>query len=189
MPDMAAAPHSLTLTYPDGTTVQTPFEGLPGPLREELLRQPGLHRPGDPPAPGPFLLLEWEDGWREVIGVDSGSTGIKRYYVITRSEDVGRLALEHESGYPELVEISRRPFGLRRITLDGTFEVTPERSVREGGKTDSHFSLERRGDAFAELIVELAEAGGDPGGVGLVAGKCGRDLQDFVVALAGRTDA
>ncbi len=186
---MADVPQSLTLTYPDGTTVQMPFEGLPSPLRDELLRQPGLHRAGDSPAPGPFLLLEWEDGWKEVIGVDPGSTRIKRYYVISRTEDVGRLALEHESGYPELVEISRRPLGLRRITLEGTYELTPGRTVREGGKIDSHFSLERAGDALAELAAGLAGGGGDPSSVPVVAGRRAQDLQDFVTALAGRTDA
>lgn len=185
----AATPESLTLTYPDGSSALVPFDGLPGSLRDELLRQPGLSRSGDSATPGRFVLLEWEDGWKEVIGVDPGSTGIKRYYVISRTEDVGRLALEHESGYPELVEISRRPLGLRRITFDDTFELSPGKTAREGGKTDRHFCLEPAGDALSELAGELAEAGGDTAAVGLVAGRSSRDLRDFVAALAGRADA
>ncbi|MHB0980245.1 MAG: hypothetical protein ACYC5Q_09295 [Thermoleophilia bacterium] len=185
----AVTPESLTLTYPDGSTVLVPFDGLPRPLRDELLRQPGLSRSDDSGMPGRFVLLEWEDGWKEVIGVDPGSTGIKRYYVISRTEDVGRLALDHESGYPELVEISRRPLGLRRITFEGTFDLSPGKTAREGGKTDRQFSLEPAGDALAELAAGLAKAGGDPAAVGLVAGRCGRDLRDFVATLAGRTDA
>lgn len=185
----ASTPERLTLTFPDGSTTTVPFGDLPGPLRDDLLRQPGLRRDRDPLGEERFLLLEWEDGWKEVIAVDGGCTDLKRYYVITRTEDVGRLALEHESGYPELVEIARRPLGLRRISLDGTVELTPARTAREGGKTDTHFTFQPTADARVELAAGLREAGGDPAVLGLVAGRSSRDLEGFVAALAAGAEA
>lgn len=190
MPDVATiAPESLTLTYPDGSTTMVSFRALPKPLRDDLLRQPGLARPDESPTPGRFVLLEWEDGWREVIGVDPGSTAIKRYYVISRAEDVGRLVLENESGYPEIVEISRRPLGLRRITFESTFELSPGTVEREGAKTDRRFQLEPAGDSLESIAADLSEAGGDASAVGLVAGRRSQDLLDFVAALTRRSNA
>ena len=184
----ATVPESLTLTYRDGSTTSVPFETLPKPLRDDLLRQPALTRPEDSATPGRFLLLEWEDGWKEVMAVGAGSMGLKRYYVISRTEDVGRLALEHESGYPELVEINRRPLGLRRITLEGTFELKPGKTDREGDKTDRHFHLEPTEDSLETLAAGLAEVGNDPAAVGLVAGRSSQDLLDFVDAMTKRSN-
>jgi hypothetical protein len=184
----AAVPKSLTLTYPDGSTTSVSFHTLPKPLRDDLLRQPGLTRRDHSATPSRFMLLEWEDGWKEVTAVDAGSMGVKRYYVISRTEDVGRLALEHESGYPELVEINRRPLGLRRITFEGTFELKPGKTDREGDKTDRHFHLEPTDDSLETLAAGLAEVGGDPAAVGLVAGRSGQDLLDFVEAMTQRSN-
>jgi hypothetical protein len=184
----ATVPESLTLTYSDGSTTSVSFQTLPEPLRDDLLRQPGLTRRADSATPSRFALLEWEDGWKEVIAVDAGSMGVKRYYVISRTEDVGRLALEHESGYPELLEINRRPLGLRRITFEGTFELKPSKTDREGDKTDRHFHLEPTDDSLETLAAGLANAEGDPAAVGLVAGRSSQDLLDFVYAMTKRSN-
>ncbi len=184
----ATVPESLTLTYNDGSTTSVSFQTLPKPLRDDLLRQPGLTRRDEPATSSRFAVLEWEDGWREVIAVDVGSVGVKRYYVISRTEDVGRLALEHESGYPELLEINRRPLGLRRITFRGTFELKPGKTDREGDKTDRHFELEPTDDSLETLEAALADAGGDPAAVGLVAGRNSQDLLGFVDALTKRSN-
>lgn len=183
-----AQPETLTLTYADGSTTSVAFAELPAPLRAEVLCQPSLRRLVGAPAEDRFLLLEWEDGWKEVYRVDPGCTAIKRYYVISRTEEVGRLALEHESGYPQLISIGRRPLGLRRVSLDGTYALAPGRSAREGGKTDTHFTLEPAPDSLREVAASLA-AGGDAAALGLTAAECGRDLDDFVAALAAREGA
>jgi len=64
------------------------------------------------------LLLEWKDGWKEVVGVPGDVSELIRYYVIRRPEDTGRLVIDRaESEYPELVEIIRKPKELKRVTV------------------------------------------------------------------------
>lgn len=184
-PDVAATqPATLTLAYPDGSSAAVAFADLPEPVRDEILRQPFAARPSLDPGSDGYVLLEWEDGWTEVIRVDAGCTGIKRYYVISRTEEVGRLALDHPSGYPVLLEVDRRPGGLRRITFRQTFTLLAERSAREGKKTDTWYSLTQEGDAVAELKEALRSEGGDAAAVGLVAGRRQQDLDDLMASLA-----
>lgn len=65
-----------------------------------------------------YLLLEWNDGWKEVVKVPGDVTELIRYYVIRRPEDTGRLIVDRkESEYPELVEIMRKPKELKRVTV------------------------------------------------------------------------
>jgi len=180
----ATRPESLTITYPGGASATIPFDDLPATLCNEILRQPFAATPGPDPAGESYVLLEWEDGWKEVVQVDAGCTGIRRYYVISRTEEVGRLSMEHESGYPVLLEVERRPGGLSRVMFGETFTLSPERSAREGKKTDTWYSLAKSGDATAELKEALNAAGGDATAVGLVAGRRQQDLDDFLATLA-----
>jgi hypothetical protein len=179
----ATRPETLTITYPEGTSATIRFDDLPATLRSEILRQPFAATPSPDPAVESYVLLEWEDGWKEVVEVDDGCTGIRRYYVISRTEEVGRLSLEHESGYPVLLEVERRPGSLSRVTFRETFTLSPQRSVREGKKTDTWYSLAQDGDARAELKEALSAAGADAAAVGVVAGRRRQDLDDFLATL------
>ena len=152
------------------------------------------------------MLLEWDDGCKEVIEVDRRCTGINRYYVISRPEDTGRLSLHKEDGYPELLEIVRKPLDLKRLTFVDTFRLGPARSEREGKKTDHFFPLTKDAAGLSGLVHALkgalAEEGlgikdletqdpAEPGGVvermgrklGVRAGQRQQDLLDFFVHL------
>ena len=180
----ATRPETLTVTYPGGASATVRFDDLSATLRSEILRQPFAATPSPDPAAENYVLLEWEDGWKEVVEVDAGCTSIRRYYVISRTEEVGRLSLDHESGYPVLLEVERRPGGLSRVTFGETFTLAPERSAREGKKTDTWYSLAQEGDATAELKEALSAAGGDESTLGVVAGRRQQDLDDFLATLA-----
>ena len=82
-----------------------------------------------------------------------------------------------------MLEVERRPGGLKRITFGETFALAPERSVREGKKTDTWFSMTPLGDATAELKEALSAAGGDTAAGGVVAGRRQQDLDDFLATL------
>lgn len=65
-----------------------------------------------------FVLLEWLDGWKEVVSVPADSEGLVRYYVIQRQEYTGRLVIDRKgSEYPELLEIIRKPKELKKVTI------------------------------------------------------------------------
>ena len=203
-------PQKLVIEFDGGVRAEASFDALPGPLQAELLKQPFASSPSPDPEQEKFLLLEWDDGWKEVIEVDPACSGVNRYGVISRPEDVGRLSLHREDGYPELIEITRRPLGLKRITFGDTVQVSVDRSVREGKKTDRFYKLTRSEDARSELVDAFKKAaaaeGVDPAQLqsqdrdalrncyekirrrmGIRAGQRQQDVWDFMACLARQT--
>ena len=162
-------PQKVVIEFDDGSKTEASFDALPSQLQFELLRQPFASQPSKNPDQEKYVLLEWDDGWREVIQVDAACSEINRYYVISRPEDVGRLSLNKEDDYPELVEIVRKPQDLKRITFLDTFQLSVERSAREGKKIDHFFNLSKEGDAISEEMEAFKRA----------VEELGIDLQDL----------
>jgi hypothetical protein len=162
-------PKRIVIEFEDGARSEASYRDLPSVLWAEILRQPFASRQRPADEPGHFVLMEWTDGWREVSSVDPSCTGLHRYHVITRPEDVGRLSLAKPDGYPELLEISRRPLEVARITTTESFALGEAKLIREGKKTERHFALVRDGERLAELRAELRvalrEEGTDPNDV------------------------
>jgi hypothetical protein len=200
-------PQKVVIEFGDGSKREASFDALPSQLRWELLRQPFASQPSANPEQEKFVLLEWEDGWREVMEVDAACEEINRYYVISRPEDVGRLSLNKKDDYPELIEIVRKPKDLKRITFLDTFQLSLERSDREGKKTDHFFGLSKADDAISEEMetfkkaveemgIELQDLQSqDPGQpaeqyekirrkMGLKAAQRQQDVYDFIAFLA-----
>jgi hypothetical protein len=201
------APRKILIEYDDGSKMASPFDALPVPLQAEILRQPFAGRPSPSPEKEKFVVLEWDDGWKEVIEVDRRCTGINRYYVISRPEDIGRLSLGKEDGYPELLEIIRKPLDLKRLSFVDTFRLGPARSEREGKKTDHFFPLTKDRDGLSGLYHAFKQALAEEGiglkelkeqepaklgeilerigrKLGIKAGKRQQDLLDFFVYLS-----
>lgn len=151
-------PQKVVIEFDDGSKREASFDALPSQLQFELLRQPFASLPSANPEQEKYVLVEWDDGWREVIQVDAACSEINRYYVISRPEDVGRLSLKKEDGYPELIEIVRKPMDLKRITFLDTFQLSLERSDREGKKIDHFFALSKAGDAISEEMEAFKRA-------------------------------
>ena len=151
-------PHKVVIEFDDGSKTEADFDAMPSQLQLELLRQPFASQPSENPDQEKYVLLEWDDGWREVIQVDAACSEINRYYVISRPEDVGRLSLNKEDDYPELIEIVRKPRDLKRISFLDTFQLSLERSAREGKKIDHFFKLSKEGDAISEEMEAFKSA-------------------------------
>ena len=206
-----AHPKTISIEFNDGTDTTMPFDALPENLQDEILRQPFASRPSSNPKDVKFVLLEWDDGWKEVIEADPTCTNINRYYVISRSEDRGRLSLNKEDGYPELIEIDRKPKNIERIMFIDTFRLHLNRSTREGKKTDHFYTLSKATDAVSEMLetfkTVLKEEGvhrqqllsDDPDlqkeqlenirlKMGIMAGRRQQDVFDFLRYLAALTD-
>lgn len=156
-------PTKIIVEFDNKSRVEVAFEDLPVSVQLELLRQPFASRPNPEPGKGRFVLLEWDDGWKEVIQVDPSCTDINRYYVISRVEHVGRLSLNSQKGYPELIEIARKPFSLKKIIFLDSFRLAMERSSREGQKTEHLFKLTKEGEANSEIIDNFKKAVEDEG--------------------------
>ncbi len=201
-------PQRIVIEFDDGSEAESPFDALPTPLQVDILSQPFASLPSPDPTQEKFLLLEWEDGWKEVTLVDPNCTQINRYYVISRPEDVGRLSINKGDGYPELIEIGRRPLNIKRITFLSTFHLTKKQSDREGKKIDHFFELSQEGDALSETLndfrrvveeegidlKDLRSRDQDQSGelyekirrkLGIKASSRQQDVYDFIAYLAG----
>ncbi len=63
-------PKKITVEFDDGSKSSASYDTLPTPLQFEIERQPIFTKPSSKPEEERFVLLEWEDGWKEVIGVE-----------------------------------------------------------------------------------------------------------------------
>lgn len=156
-------PKRIIVEFDDGLKTEVPFEDLPASLQSEITRQPFASKPSTNPEREKFLLLEWDDGWKEVIQLHENCSDVNRYYVISRVEHVGRLSLNRTNGYPELIEIAREPLNLKKITFGDTFQLIWERSDREGAKTDHFFTLRKESDAYSEIMKTFKQVAHEEG--------------------------
>ena len=200
-------PQKVIIEYNDGMKLESSFDDLPATLQSEILRQPFASRPSPNPENEKYLILEWDDGWKEVIQMDDRCADINRYYVISRPEDVGRLSINKQDDYPELIEITRKPMDLKRITFLDAFQISPDRSDREGSKTDHFFKLIKENSPLGEEMKifkkAMEEEGIEPDELksldliqareqyeklrrrmGLKAGQRQQDVFDFICYLA-----
>ena len=70
-----------------------------------------------------YLVMQWKDGWQEVMSINGNVADLLRYYVISRIEDRGRLVLDLGADYPELQVIERTPMEIRRLLIVGSGSV------------------------------------------------------------------
>jgi hypothetical protein len=205
-----SVPQKIVIEFSDGTRKESDFNDLPKQLQHNIMRQPFAGQLNPAPSKNQFVLLEWNDGWKEIVQVPGNCTEINRYYVISRPEEVGRLSLDQPDGYPQLIEIVRKPLDLEKITFIDTFYLNREKAKREGKKTDHFFALEKEGDSFDETARKLSRLLQEEGidskellskdpvqlqeafakisrQMGLVATQRQQDLFDFMVYLAGAT--
>lgn len=107
----------VVVHYDDGLEQDIPVSNLSDKTVSELAAI-GIEQSAAEGKDRRYLLLEWNDGWKEVMKVPKDVTELIRYYVIRRPEDTGRLVIDRkESEYPELVEIIRKPKELKRVTV------------------------------------------------------------------------
>ena len=107
-------PINIKIEYDDGTIRESGIEKLSPDTRKEL-EDIGIL--SDTPENDRYVVVEWKDGWKEVYRAPSNTTDLRKYFVIERKEAVGRLYLEREGEYPELVQILRKPNEVKRVAL------------------------------------------------------------------------
>jgi hypothetical protein len=160
-------PKRLVVAYEDGSTKEADFSGLDGQLRLKLA-QLGLCPPPDEVGTAKhYLLMRWQDGWHEVIGIDADAAELLRYYVIQRIEDRGRLSLDVGADYPELIIVERTPRELIAATIVGgdgvkSYALGSEaerwEGIFEAGGKKEFVKYDKTSDAYPHERVEGPEA-------------------------------
>lgn len=149
-------PKRIIVEYGDGTRHEAPFSKLSSQARMELSALGLCEAPSD--IEKNYLLLEWKDGWKEVLAVDGRAVELLRYYTVERVEEVGRLSVEMADAYPQLLMIKRLPGAVESILLvrkEGVQVYTPleKATVKEGGKIEHVFYDKKRPNFAAEDVV------------------------------------
>lgn len=135
-------PKRLIIEFEDGSKKAIDFSQLTRPARLELSRM-GLCLPTPPISESSknYLLLRWKNGWQEVIGVDKNSVDLLRYYILERTEEVGRIVLNVNEDYPVLLIVNRLPKELDRLMIVGGgnakgYLLEPNVKKEEGDKIE-----------------------------------------------------
>lgn len=152
---------TVVLEYEDSTRREIAFDQLGTQTRMELSAL-GSSQTVPREAVKTYLLLQWKDGWKEVIAAGERVTDLLRYYTIERVEEIGRVSLEVPGGAPELLLIKRLPSAIDSILLVGNedrqaFTLQEKVTVKEGGKVEHVFYDKKRAN-FQRENASTAEA-------------------------------
>jgi RNA-binding protein YhbY len=133
-------PKRVVIEFEDSTSEAIPFSRL-GPQAQIELSSLALRQCENHPS---YLLLQWQDGWKEVIAADERAAGLLRYYTVKRMEEVGRLSLEVPGSNPSLLLVNRLPGKLESILFVSkngmhSHMLRQPLKMKEGGKIEKIF--------------------------------------------------
>jgi hypothetical protein len=167
----------LLLEYEDGTQTRMGMDNIDAGLQLALAKSGLCCSPPEISSAKHFLILQWRDGWQEVVSINSDVASLLRYYVIRRIEDRGRLALDVGTEYPQLLIIERIPREIDRILLvsdsgvksyglhielegyEGTFEAGGKREYLKYDSSNPRFQSEFSETPESITHIESAVAG------------------------------
>ncbi|MEW6374175.1 MAG: hypothetical protein AB1502_00080 [Thermodesulfobacteriota bacterium] len=134
-------PKRLIVEYEDGSTKAVEFKELSPQARIELSRSGLCPPPSEPEVSKHYILLQWKDGWKEVVRIDKKAPELLRYYTVERVEEVGRMALESGEDYPVLFLVKRLPRQIETLLIVGPtrvegYTLEEKRTVKEGNKIE-----------------------------------------------------
>ena len=141
-------PKRIIVEYEDGTRRETSFDTLSKQAQKELSALK-TSAGGPVQSPASYALLQWKDGWKEIVAVDESALDLLRYYTIERAEEIGRLSLNTTDGTPQLLFIKRLPGRLESILFVGndglqSYSLEEKVTVKEGGKVEHIFYDKKR---------------------------------------------
>ncbi len=140
----------IIVEYEDGSRREAPFSKLSEKGQSELS---ALGLCEAPQTGKSYVVLQWKDGWKEVLAVNEKAVEILRYYTIERMEEIGRLSLEIADANPELSFVKRRPADIKDILFVGNealqaYTLEEKATVKEGGKVE-HFFYDKKRPGFS----------------------------------------
>jgi hypothetical protein len=161
-------PKRLVVEYDDGSTKAIPFNNVDRQVQFQLAKSGLCPPPSGVGSSKQYLLFQWQDGWQEVVGMDSDVVELLRYYSIERIEYKGKLILEVGSDYPEVFVIGRRPRELTSLLIagsDGTvksYQLESEVKRREGfldeGGKNEFVKFDKKDPRYPHEFSEEPEA-------------------------------
>jgi len=165
---------SLKLIYEDGTEKSLELNEIDASVQSALAAAGLSTPPPDISQSTNYLIIQWKDGWQEVLAINSDTADLLRYYVIRRIEDKGRLVLDTGADYPELLVVERTPMDVSRIFIadnsgvkscslefelegyEGTFEAGGKKEYTKYDRDNPYFK--NMSDKSPENIADIRNA-------------------------------
>lgn len=161
-----SVPKQLIVSYEDGSQKACDFDRLDGEMQSRLANLGLSPPPQEIKLSKHYIVLQWKNGWQEVVGSDRDAVDLLRYFVIRRIEDRGRFAFEVGTEYPELLVIRRLPMDLNRLMIvnDGGVksydlgtEVERYEGTFEAGGKREYIKYDKVEDKYPSEMSEGAE--------------------------------
>jgi hypothetical protein len=161
-----STPKELIVNYEDGTQKTFDYHSLETDLQLRIAKLGLSPLPQEIGSSRNYIILQWKDGWQEVIGSEKATVDLLRYFVIRRIEDRGRFAFEVGAEYPELLVIRRLPMDLKRVLIvsegrvksyDLGKEVARHEGTFEAGGKLEYVKYDKVEDKYPSEMSEGAE--------------------------------
>jgi len=156
-------PVRLIVEYDNGSKTGIEFSKINRKIQESLAALGLCPSPVAPAtASKSYLLLRWQNGWQEIVGIDKSQVELLRYYTIERMEEVGRMSLKTEEVYPTLFFIKRLPRLVDSALLtdhtgSAMYTFSEKTTITEGGKTE-HILYDKQNPKFTLEDKEKADS-------------------------------
>jgi hypothetical protein len=144
-------PKRLVVEFDDGSRNEIEFSRLNRQIQADL-SELGLCSPPVREVSKSYILLRWQNGWQEIVGVEKAHLELLRYYTIERVEEIGRMSLEVGESYPVLLFVKRLPRQVESALLvddTGTkvYIFAEKTTITEGDKTE-HILYDKKNPKF-----------------------------------------
>jgi hypothetical protein len=146
-------PKRLVLEFYDGSQKEIEFSKLSMQIQAGLAELGLYSKPAETDISKSYMLLRWQNGWQEVLGIEKDHLELIRYYSIERIEETGRIALNTGDDFPVLIYVRRFPKQVESALLadcnSAKMHVFMEKATVKQGGTTEHIFYDKKNPEFS----------------------------------------
>jgi len=163
-------PEHLILQFQDGSREEIEFNKLSKQTQEDLLESCTSLKFAEPDVTKSYVLLKWQNGWQEVIGIKKDNVELMRFYIIERTEKIGRMSMTAGENYPLLFYVRRLPMEVESALFTDSsgakiYNFTKKTTIKQG-ETTEHMLYDSKNPEFTtdnsrqaeEFLKEMANS-------------------------------
>jgi hypothetical protein len=145
-------PKRLVLEFHDGSQKEFEFSKLSKQLQADIAELDFCTQRAETDVSKSYMLLRWQNGWQEVLGIAKDRLELIRYYSIERIEETGRIALGTGDDFPVLIYVKRFPKQVESVLLSdcdsAKMHIFMEKATVKQGGTTEHIFYDKKNPEF-----------------------------------------
>ncbi len=146
-------PKRLVLEFDDSSQKEIEFSKLSKQMQAGLAELGLCSQPDETDVSKSYMLLRWQNGWQEVLGIEKDHLELMRYYSIERIEETGRMALDTGDDFPVLIYVKRFPKQVESALLadcnSAKMHIFKEKATVKQGGTTEHIFYDKKNPEFS----------------------------------------